>query len=115
MIKSFKSFNEAKKPYVGKPIINTPTVFDFQDWDMTDISGMGMEITIDNLIEETKALIEKEVEQIHSSKLKKMNDLVGLYSTPDSLKTKQEAAKAIADLWIEKIKLDLNFKPKPDS
>lgn len=94
MIKSFKSFNEA---------------FDFQDWDNTDISGMGMEIVIDNLIEETKALIEKEVENIHSAKLKKMNDLVGLYSTHDSLKTKQEAAKAIADLWIEKIRQEMNF------
>ena len=94
-IKSFNQYNEA---------------FDFQDWDNTDISGPGMEMSIDNLIEETKNLIEKEVEQIHSEKLRKMNDLVGLYTTPNTLKTKQEAAKAIADLWIEKIRTDLKFQ-----
>lgn len=100
-IKSFNQFNES---------------FDFQDWDNTDISGMGMDAAMSNLIEETKALIEKEVEQIHSEKLKKMNDLVGLYSTPNSLKTKQEAAKAaIADLWINRIKMDMNFNNPQNS
>lgn len=99
-IKSFKKFNEA---------------FDFQDWDNTDISGMGMDAAISNLIEETKELIEKEVEQIHSDKMKKMNDLVGLYSTPNSLKMKQEAAKEIADLWIRRIRMDMNFNNPSNS
>lgn len=69
--------------------------FDFEDWDNSDIAGYAMEMDIDNLIEETKQLVEKEIN----------NAAVGTGVDIDKVKT--QAYRAIRQLWIEKINLNL--------
>jgi len=69
--------------------------FDFEDWDNSDIAGSAMEMDIDNLIKETKQLVEKEIN----------NAAVGTGVDIDKVKT--QAYRAIRQLWIEKINLDL--------
>lgn len=69
--------------------------FDFEDWDNSDIAGSAMEMDIDNLIEETKQLVEKEIN----------NAAVGTGVDIDKVKT--QAYRAIRQLWIEKINLNL--------
>lgn len=69
--------------------------FDFEDWDNSDIAGYAMEMNIDNLIEETKQLVEKEIN----------NAAVGTGVDIDKVKT--QAYRAIRQLWIEKINLNL--------
>lgn len=64
--------------------------FDWQDYDDTDIAGPLMEIAIDNLIEQTVELLNKEFPN-------------GKY--PD--KDRSDAVKNIKLLWIEKIKSTL--------
>lgn len=100
-IKTFEAFNE--QPIIAKPVSEeTPVVaeayqFDFEDWDDTDISGMGMEMAMEQLIEETKALIEKEVD---------LN--LALVPVEMRLQTKKDAAKEIKRLWLHKLE-DLKF------
>lgn len=77
--------------------INEKFTFDFEDWDETDLSGMGMELAIDDLIDETRALINKVIEK----------EAVGM--GVDIKDAKIQAAKAIRMLWIEKINRDLKF------
>lgn len=71
--------------------------FDFEDWQDTDISGPGCEMEIDNLIEEYKNLITKEIEK----------EATG--TGVDIERAKNQAAKEISSLWIEKIKKDFKF------
>jgi hypothetical protein len=84
-----------KKPY-NHLIKETDYKFDFEDWDDSDINGPGAEISIDNLIEEYKKLITKEIEHRY-----------GLGLKAEMMKNK--AAREIAKLWIEKIKRNLRF------
>ena len=71
--------------------------FDFEDWHDSDISGPGCEMEIDNLIEEYKNLITKEIEK----------EATG--TGVDIERAKNQAAKEISSLWIEKIKKDFKF------
>lgn len=77
--------------------INEAYVFDFEDWDDTDLNGAGMEIAIDNLIAQVKSIIEKEV------------NLEAAGTGVNILDAKRQAAAAIRQLWIEKINRDLKF------
>jgi hypothetical protein len=58
--------------------------FDFEDYDDTDISGMGMEITIDYTIYDVENLLRKEIPEDHI--------------------LRDQARNEIKRLWIEKIK-----------
>jgi hypothetical protein len=71
--------------------------FDFEDWDSTDLAGPSVEMSIDNLIDEYKKLIDKEVERFA--------EVHGI----DLLDVKRQAAAAVRKLWIEKINEDLKF------
>lgn len=74
--------------------------FDFENWTDTDLNGAGAEIEMDELIGEWKEIINKTID----NEFKK---------TPspgvDPLSTKRAAARAIRQLWIEKINKDLRF------
>jgi len=59
--------------------------FDFEDYDDTDLAGMGFEIAIDNLIEDAKNALNKTI--------------------PDNKLLRMEARIAIKNLWKEKISM----------
>lgn len=69
--------------------------FDFEDWDNTDISGMGLEMSIDHLIEETKTAVEREID----------NAVAGTGVNVEEVK--KSAYTEIRKLWIDKINQDL--------
>ena len=86
-----------EEPKPKASILTEKYDFDFQDWDDTDISGPSMEITIDNLIGDVINMI---------------NDVMNKEAAGtgvDILSAKKQAAKAIRDLWIDKINRDLKF------
>ncbi len=96
-IKKFEEFSAAEMtPAASTNAVEEAYKFDFMDWDDSDISGQGMEIAIDNLISDIKETIEKAIATHNETDF-------------DPEDAKRQAAKAIADLWIEKIKKDLKF------
>lgn len=65
-------------------VITRPDHFDFEDYDDTSINGPGMEMAIDDLIDDVSVEIKKNI--------------------PDDKYLRLEAKREIASLWIEKIR-----------
>ncbi len=98
-IKKFEEFSAAEvTPVASTNAVEEAWKFDFQDWDSSDINGAGMEMAIDNLIEDTKAIIVKTIDAGVD------DGTIGADIKEDA---KRQAAKAIKELWIEKINKDL--------
>ncbi len=86
-MKKFNEFFELNEKYT----------FNFQDWADTDLDGAGMEMAIDDLIDETKKIIDSSVKK----------EAAGMGANVED--AKKQAAKAVKELWIEKINRDLKF------
>lgn len=74
-----------------KSKINEAYVFDFEDWDDTDLAGMRAEMDIDELIAEYSEIINREIDK----------EAAG--TGVDIKNAKRQARKAVGNLWKEKI------------
>lgn len=83
----------------GESNLNEVYNFDFEDWDNSDIAGQGMQMMIDGLIEEVKVRINESIDLEANA--------IGGGVNPEEVK--RSAAKAIKQLWIERINSELKF------